>query len=64
VPEDLVQAYKWLSIAEGGDHPDAKSTAQKRKELIAGVMAAEQIVEAEKQAAEWTAKNRKEASSQ
>ena len=58
MPEDLVQAYKWLSIAEGGNHPDAKKTAQQRKEMIVGIMTGEQIAEAEKQASEWVAKNR------
>ena len=58
VSEDLVQAYKWLSIAGGGNHPDARKTAEQRKELIAGIMTAEQIAEAEKQATEWTARNR------
>jgi uncharacterized protein len=58
VPEDLVQAYKWLSIAEGGNHPDAEKTAKQRKDLIAGVMTKEQIAEAEKQAMQWSAKNR------
>src|SRR5436190_23820504 len=60
VPEDLVQAYKWLSIAEEANHPDAKKTAEDRKKLIAGRLSPVQIAEAEKQAKEWIAKKRQQ----
>jgi TPR repeat protein len=59
VTADLVQAYKWLSVAEGGNHPDAKKTAAERKGRVAGIMTKEQIADAEKQAREWVAKNRR-----
>jgi TPR repeat protein len=59
VPEDFVQAYKWLLIAEGANHPDAKKTAEERKQLIVGRLSPAQIAEAEKQANEWFKKKRK-----
>ncbi len=58
LPADLVQAYKWLSIAEGANHPDAKKTAEERKKLIEGRMSPGQIAQAEKEANEWVAKKR------
>ena len=64
VSEDLVQAYKWLSIAEGANHPDAKKTAEERKNLIVDRLSPAQISEAEKQAKEWIAKRRGGAASE
>src|SRR5436190_17979999 len=60
VPEDVAKAYKWLVIAEGANHPDAKKTAEDRKKLIAGRLTPVQIAEAEKEAKEWVAKKRGE----
>jgi TPR repeat protein len=52
VPKDYVQAYIWLNLAAAGGAP---SSAQARDSLER-LMTSEQIVEAQKRAAEWRPK--------
>lgn len=49
VPQDDVEALKWILLAEA----EGSSSAPGRRELIAKRMTPEQIAEAEKRAREW-----------
>ena len=52
VPEDLVQAYKWLSLsAKSGD-----KEAIRRRDIIKGKLTATQLADGDKQVATWTSK--------
>ena len=55
VPPDLVQAYKWLLVAQAGDHPDAQENGEGLRLAIAAALSPEQIAEAEQLAEDWQA---------
>jgi TPR repeat protein len=52
VPQDYVEAYKWFNLAAARGH----SNAVKNRELLAAEMTKEQIADAQKRAALFSAK--------
>ena len=56
VPQNLVQAHKWLSLAVSSkDSADANRNVELREAIVAD-MTPEQLAEAERLASEWTPK--------
>jgi TPR repeat protein len=54
VPHDLVQAYKWLSLAASrAQGNDLRENAIKARDLVAAAMTPARIAEAQKLAREW-----------
>ena len=49
VPQDCVQAYKWLSLAADQDNVDAVTD----RDLVAAKMTPAQIAQAQKLARDW-----------
>jgi TPR repeat protein len=59
VPQDYVEAYKWLTLAASrspDSEKESRDLAAKSRDLLATKMTPAQIEEAEKLAHEWVAK--------
>jgi TonB family protein len=54
VPQDYVEAHKWMNIAAARATGELQKDAADSRELIAKGMTAEQIADAQKRAREWT----------
>jgi len=55
VPQDHVEAYKWMSLAARLASGEFQKTSAERRDTIAKEMTAAQLAEAQKQASEWVA---------
>ena len=56
VAQNLVEAYKWLTLVSLGDNRTAKGQALEVRDLISQLMTADQIDEGERLAVAWIQK--------
>lgn len=54
VPQDYVEAHKWLNIAASRANGDDREEYATARDAVAGKMARADVVEAQKRAREWT----------
>ncbi|MGD0101512.1 MAG: hypothetical protein ABSC60_14285, partial [Acidobacteriota bacterium] len=58
VPQDYVEAHMWLNLAASRANGDLQQRSATGRDLVARLMTAKQIAEAQSLAREWKPKNK------